>query len=75
MPGPVMDTSVKASGGAFHFNVKTAFTFSKLAVPDRERSSSHQVPSAQRKTRGYQIDHTCIRRSAREDPPPNRVPA
>src|SRR5881394_2712723 len=33
MPGPFLDTSEKAFEGAFHFNVTTAFTLSKLAVP------------------------------------------
>jgi 7-alpha-hydroxysteroid dehydrogenase len=33
MPGPFLDTSEKALEGAFHFNVTTAFTLSKLAVP------------------------------------------
>src|SRR5262249_706564 len=31
MPGPFLDTSEKAFEGAFHFNVTTAFTLSKLA--------------------------------------------
>jgi 7-alpha-hydroxysteroid dehydrogenase len=33
MPGPFLETSEKAFEGAFHFNVTTAFTLSKLAVP------------------------------------------
>jgi 7-alpha-hydroxysteroid dehydrogenase len=33
MPRPFLDTSEKAFEGAFHFNVTTAFTLSKLAVP------------------------------------------
>ena len=33
MPQPFLDTSEKALEGAFHFNVTTAFTLSKLAVP------------------------------------------
>jgi 7-alpha-hydroxysteroid dehydrogenase len=33
MPGGFLDTSEKAFEGAFHFNVTTAFTLSKLAVP------------------------------------------
>jgi 7-alpha-hydroxysteroid dehydrogenase len=33
MPAPFMDTSEKALEAAFHFNVTTAFTLSKLAVP------------------------------------------
>jgi 7-alpha-hydroxysteroid dehydrogenase len=33
MPGPFLDTSEKSFEGAFHFNVTTAFTLSKLAVP------------------------------------------
>jgi 7-alpha-hydroxysteroid dehydrogenase len=33
MPGPFLGTSEKAFEGAFHFNVTTAFTLSKLAVP------------------------------------------
>jgi 7-alpha-hydroxysteroid dehydrogenase len=33
MPGAFLDTSEKAFEGAFHFNVTTAFTLSKLAVP------------------------------------------
>jgi 7-alpha-hydroxysteroid dehydrogenase len=33
MPGPFLDTSEKAFEGALHFNVTTAFTLSKLAVP------------------------------------------
>jgi 7-alpha-hydroxysteroid dehydrogenase len=33
MPGPFLDTSERAFEGAFHFNVTTAFTLSKLAVP------------------------------------------
>jgi 7-alpha-hydroxysteroid dehydrogenase len=33
MPQPFLDTSEKALEGAFHFNVTTAFTLSKLSVP------------------------------------------
>jgi 7-alpha-hydroxysteroid dehydrogenase len=33
MPGPFLDTSEKAFEGALHFNVTTAFTLSKVAVP------------------------------------------
>jgi 7-alpha-hydroxysteroid dehydrogenase len=33
MPGAFLDTSERAFEGAFHFNVTTAFTLSKLAVP------------------------------------------
>jgi 7-alpha-hydroxysteroid dehydrogenase len=33
MPGAFLDTSEKAFEGAFHFNVTTAFTLSKLAAP------------------------------------------
>ena len=33
MPQPFLDTSQKAVEGAFHFNVTTAFTLTKLAVP------------------------------------------
>jgi 7-alpha-hydroxysteroid dehydrogenase len=33
MPQPFLDTSERAFEGAFHFNVTTAFTLTKLAVP------------------------------------------
>lgn len=33
MPRPFLDTSERAFEGAFHFNVTTAFTLTKLAVP------------------------------------------
>jgi 7-alpha-hydroxysteroid dehydrogenase len=33
MPAPFLDTSERAFEAAFHFNVTTAFTLSKLAVP------------------------------------------
>lgn len=33
MPQPLLDTSVRALEGAFHFNVTTAFALSKAAIP------------------------------------------
>src|SRR5919198_374148 len=58
MPGPFLDTSVKALEGAFHFNVTTAFTLSKLAVPHmlaRDGGSIVNISSAMGRLtdRGY----------------------
>jgi 7-alpha-hydroxysteroid dehydrogenase len=49
MPGPFLDTSVKAFEGAFHFNVTTAFRLTQLAVPHmlgRENASVVNISSA-----------------------------
>lgn len=49
MPQPLMDTSVKAFEGAFHFNVTTAFILTKLAVPHmvgRDNASVVNISSA-----------------------------
>ena len=58
MPAPFMDTSEKAFEGAFHFNVTTAFTLSKLAVPHmlaRDGGSIVNISSAMGRLtdRGY----------------------
>lgn len=49
MPQALMDTSVKAFEGAFHFNVTTAFVLTQLAVPHmagRENTSVVNISSA-----------------------------
>ncbi|HYU39484.1 MAG TPA: SDR family oxidoreductase [Acidimicrobiia bacterium] len=58
MPAPFLDTSEKAFEGAFHFNVTTAFTLSKLAVPHmlaRDGGSIVNISSAMGRLtdRGY----------------------
>jgi 7-alpha-hydroxysteroid dehydrogenase len=58
MPQPFLDTSEKALEGAFHFNVTTAFTLSKLAVPHmlaRDGGSIVNISSAMGRLtdRGY----------------------
>ncbi|HKA93747.1 MAG TPA: SDR family oxidoreductase [Acidimicrobiia bacterium] len=58
MPQPFLDTSEKALEGAFHFNVTTAFTLSKLAVPHmlaRDGGSVVNISSAMGRMtdRGY----------------------
>jgi len=58
MPQPFLDTSEKALEGAFHFNVTTAFTLSKLAVPHmlaRDGGSIVNISSAMGRMtdRGY----------------------
>lgn len=58
MPQPLLDTSEKALEGAFHFNVTTAFTLSKLAVPHmlaRDGGSIVNISSAMGRLtdRGY----------------------
>jgi 7-alpha-hydroxysteroid dehydrogenase len=58
MPAPFLDTSEKALEGAFHFNVTTAFTLSKLAVPHmlaRDGGSIVNISSAMGRMtdRGY----------------------
>ena len=58
MPQPLMDTSVKAFEGAFHFNVTTAFVLTKLAVPHmagRDNASVVNISSAigRVRDRGY----------------------
>jgi 7-alpha-hydroxysteroid dehydrogenase len=58
MPQPFLDTSAKALEGAFHFNVTTAFTLSKLAVPHmlaRDGGSIVNISSAMGRLtdRGY----------------------
>jgi 7-alpha-hydroxysteroid dehydrogenase len=58
MPQPFLDTSDKALEGAFHFNVTTAFTLSKLAVPHmlaRDGGSIVNISSAMGRLtdRGY----------------------
>ena len=58
MPQPFLDTSEKALEGAFHFNVTTAFTLSKLAVPHmlaRDGGSILNISSAMGRLtdRGY----------------------
>ena len=58
MPTPFLDTSEKALEGAFHFNVTTAFTLSKLAVPHmlaRDGGSIVNISSAMGRMtdRGY----------------------
>lgn len=49
MPGPFLDTSVRAFEKAFHFNVTTAFRLTQLAVPHmlgRENASVVNISSA-----------------------------
>jgi 7-alpha-hydroxysteroid dehydrogenase len=49
MPQPLLDTSVKAFEGAFHFNVTTAFILTQLAVPHmtgRDNASVVNISSA-----------------------------
>ena len=58
MPAPFIDTSEKALEGAFHFNVTTAFTLTKLAVPHmlaRDGGSIVNISSAMGRMtdRGY----------------------
>ena len=58
MPQPFLATSEKALEGAFHFNVTTAFTLSKLAVPHmlaRDGGSIVNISSAMGRLtdRGY----------------------
>src|ERR671910_270420 len=58
MPGPFLDTSEKAFEAAFHFNVTTAFTLTKLAVPhmlERGAGSVVNISSAMGRLtdRGY----------------------
>jgi 7-alpha-hydroxysteroid dehydrogenase len=58
MPQPFLDTSEKALEGAFHFNVTTAFTLSKLSVPHmlaRDGGSIVNISSAMGRLtdRGY----------------------
>lgn len=58
MPQPFLDTSEKALEGAFHFNVTTAFTLSKLAAPHmlaRDGGSIVNISSAMGRLtdRGY----------------------
>jgi 7-alpha-hydroxysteroid dehydrogenase len=58
MPQPLLDTSEKALEAAFHFNVTTAFTLSKLAVPHmlaRDGGSIVNISSAMGRLtdRGY----------------------
>jgi 7-alpha-hydroxysteroid dehydrogenase len=49
MPGPFLDTSVKAFEAAFHFNVTTAFALTQMAVPHmvgRENAGVVNISSA-----------------------------